>query len=80
MSDKNSSQNKRYYIDDKVYLTKKEVECLYWLAMGKSSSEISMILGNSERTIESHLAKCKAKMNCYKATTLVLKARDLGFI
>ena len=71
---------KRFYFDSKQYLTNKEVECLRWVGQGKSLTEVAMILGNSERTVESHVSHAKEKLQCYKMTQLVLRARELGFI
>lgn len=55
-------------------LTHREVSCLYWLSIGKSSEEIGIILGISKRTVDSHLCKAKKKLNCMKMTSLVSKA------
>lgn len=50
----------------KMYLSKKEIECVNWMIKGKSSSEMAIILGISKRTIETHMNSIKRKLNCYK--------------
>lgn len=47
---------KNEYIDKEVHLTEKELECLKWAMAGKSSWEISMILGCSTNTVNFHIS------------------------
>jgi DNA-binding CsgD family transcriptional regulator len=61
-------------------LTYKELECLAWLCMGKSSEEIALILNRSKRTIETHINNMKIKLNCTKATSLIYTAVSLGLL
>ena len=68
----------RFFIDDKVYLTMREAECIYWLAKGKSPSEIAIILSCAQRTAETHINNAKNKLQCYKQTTLVRAAVNFG--
>jgi DNA-binding CsgD family transcriptional regulator len=71
----------RYFVDgDYIYLTAREVECLDWLAKGKSSSEIALILNIKQRTVEKHIESAKLKLNCNKSTSLIYKAVKLGII
>ncbi|KZN60399.1 helix-turn-helix transcriptional regulator [Pseudoalteromonas luteoviolacea] len=44
-------------------ITKREKDCLLWACEGKTSWEISQILGVSERTVNFHLANCIEKTN-----------------
>ncbi|OCQ19228.1 hypothetical protein A7985_21075 [Pseudoalteromonas luteoviolacea] len=46
-----------------VAITKRERDCLLWACEGKTSWEISQILGVSERTVNFHLANCIEKTN-----------------
>ena len=71
---------KRFYLNDRTYLTLKEAACLAWCVQGKSAGEIAIILGSSKRTIESHLEKLKLKLGCYKQTDLVRIALQLGIL
>lgn len=44
-------------------LTKRERECLHWVSKGKTSWEVSTILGISERTVNFHIQNCMRKTN-----------------
>lgn len=58
-------------IDEDVYLTKKEIECLKWHHQGKTAWEIAIIMNNSARTIEKHFENIKVKLNCNKLTKVI---------
>jgi DNA-binding CsgD family transcriptional regulator len=45
-------------------LTKREWQCLYWLAQGKTLEETAIILGIALRTIKAHVINIKEKFNC----------------
>ena len=61
-------------------LTQRECEILSWVANGKTSSEISIILSLSNHTIKAHLNKSMHKMDCVSRPQLVAKALRLGLI
>ena len=61
-------------------LTKREVECLVWTAQGKTSWEISLILGISESTVNFHLKNTMRKLGVYSKTHAVAKTLVLGLI
>lgn len=44
-------------------LTKREQECMHWVSKGKTSWEVSTILGISERTVNFHIQNCMRKTN-----------------
>ena len=44
-------------------LTSRELECLQWVAEGKTSWEVSQILGVSERTVNFHISNVMQKTN-----------------
>jgi hypothetical protein len=44
-----------------LYITKKELECLHLLAIGKTMKEIANVLNISSRTVEDHLNNIKFK-------------------
>ena len=48
----------------KPILTKRELECLYWLNYGKTVPEIALILQISYRTVEKFISNIKCKFNC----------------
>jgi DNA-binding CsgD family transcriptional regulator len=56
-----------------LYVTKKELECLHLLVIGKTMKEIANILNISSRTVEDHLNNIKFK------TGLTYKSQLVGF-
>ena len=46
-------------------LSERELECLEWVSLGKTSWETAIILGVSERTINFHLLNAAKKLNVY---------------
>jgi DNA-binding CsgD family transcriptional regulator len=76
----NTSDKQKFYLRDNIYLTNREYQCLKWLAYGKSSFEISIICGISQRTVEGHLRNMLQKFDCHKTTHLVYKATKLGIL
>lgn len=58
-------------------LTKRESECLQWCAEGKTSWEISKILGISERTVVFHFQNAARKLGVSSRTQAVVKAIGL---
>ncbi|MBI5584607.1 MAG: autoinducer binding domain-containing protein [Deltaproteobacteria bacterium] len=55
-------------------LSKREIEVLSWLKEGKSSWEISVILGISENTVNFHIKNIKRKLNSTKRMQAVAVA------
>lgn len=47
--------------DRDMELTEREVECLYWIAEGKTSDEIAVILGISRNTINNYITSVMRK-------------------
>lgn len=68
------------YKIERVSLTKRETECLSWTAAGKTSWEISVILGISESTATFHLRNASAKLKASNRTHSVAKALHFGLI
>jgi DNA-binding CsgD family transcriptional regulator len=66
--------------DTDLFLSSRERDCLKWVARGKTSNEIGIILGISPRTVEEHISNCKTKFKCSKLTSLIYKAAKLGLI
>lgn len=56
--------NRIYIKDTGLYLTKRELECLHWLSMGKPMDHIAMILSITTRTVKAHIANVKSKLDC----------------
>lgn len=49
--------------DNISLLTNRERECMFWISQGKTSWEVSVILGISERTVNFHVQNCIRKTN-----------------
>lgn len=52
-------------------LSKREFECVSWIANGKTSSEVSQILGISERTVNFHVNNSMEKLDAVNRTHLI---------
>jgi len=61
-------------------LTKREIECLVWATEGKSSWEISKILGCSEHTAIFHLKNASGKLGASNRYQAISKAMLSGII
>jgi LuxR family quorum sensing-dependent transcriptional regulator len=61
-------------------LTRRERDALQWIAAGKTSWEISAILGLSERTINTVIAGAMTKLDAVTRTQAVVNAIRLGEI
>jgi LuxR family transcriptional regulator, quorum-sensing system regulator LasR len=61
-------------------LTKREKECLQWMASGKSTWEISKILCCSEATISFHMVNIRTKFGVTSKTAAVFKAMRIGLL
>lgn len=55
-------------------LSPREMQCLAWLAHGKTMAETGSILGISKRTVVHHLEEAKAKLDAVNVTQAVAKA------
>ncbi|MBP1853103.1 transcriptional regulator VisN [Rhizobium halophytocola] len=55
------SVSTRQRADREFELTERELECLYWIAEGKTSDEIAMILGISRNTINNYITSVMRK-------------------
>ena len=60
--------------DNDILVTARELDCLKWMAAGKTAWEASVILGISERTVRFHLNAAREKLNCITTTQAVAKA------
>lgn len=61
-------------------LTEREIDCLNWTAAGKTSAEISDILGLSEHTVNHYLNRATRKLDTVNRTQAVAKALRTGII
>lgn len=61
-------------------LTKRELEVLSWVMVGKSSWEISKITSCSEATVNFHIANVRQKFNVNTRQQALVKAISLGLL
>lgn len=57
-----------------IIVSAREIDCLKWMAAGKTAWEVSAILGISERTVRFHLNAAREKLQCTTTTQAVAKA------
>ncbi len=60
--------------------TAREIECLRWCSMGKTSSEIATIVGLSEHTVNHYLISSARKLECTNRIHAVANALRHGLI
>jgi len=63
-------------------LTERELTCLQWVAIGKTSWETGRIMGLAERTINFHIQNACRKLGVHgrqAAITMALQTGQLGF-
>ena len=60
--------------DKAIIVSAREIDCLKWMAAGKTAWEVSTILGISERTVRFHLNAAREKLQCITTTQAVAKA------
>ena len=60
--------------ESQMLVSARELDCLKWVAAGKTAWEASIILGISERTVRFHLNAAREKLNCLTTTQAVAKA------
>jgi len=61
-------------------LSKREVACLRWAAIGKTDREIAMIIGLSHATIRYHIQRAGQKLDSINRAQTIFKAGQLGFL
>ncbi len=63
-----------------ISLTRREKECLQWVAQGKSSWDIGVILGISELTATFHIKNAMRKLGTNSRIAAIVRAIRLGCI
>lgn len=58
-------------------LTSREIEALRWASIGKTYSEVAMIMGITESTVKFHIGNLIAKLGVVNAKHAIKKASDL---
>lgn len=61
-------------------LSERELQCMEWVSAGKTSWEIGLIIGLSERTVNFHLFNACRKLNVYGRQAGVAQALRLGLL
>ena len=61
-------------------LTVRELDCLRWMAVGKTTWEISRILSISESGVNFHISNLRNKFGVNRRNDVVLKAIRTGII
>lgn len=68
------------YLPVNTVLSPREIECLNWVAQGKTDHEISIILGCSHAGVRYHLARVGVKFGSANRTQSVFRACQLGYL
>jgi DNA-binding CsgD family transcriptional regulator len=66
--------------EDRPHLSARELECLRWVALGKDTSEIAIILNISSHTTRDYLKSARHKLDCVTSAQAVTKAVQLGLL
>lgn len=61
-------------------LTRREIECLHWTALGKSHQDIAVILSLSEFTVRDYTKSARLKLGCATLSAAVTRAGHLHII
>jgi len=72
--------DKQRWIPPDICLSKREIECLRWAAVGKTDGEIATILSRIFATILFHIHNSAVKLNAVNRSQTVFKAGQLGFL
>jgi len=61
-------------------LSRREVQCIYWMSLGKNDPETAGILGISAVTVRGYLEAAKRKLDVTSRPALTLRALALGLL
>ena len=70
----------RQWLPADCQLTKREIECLRWAAVGKTDKEISLILARSHATVRFHIQNAGEKLDAVNRSQTIFKAAQLGYL
>lgn len=68
------------YLPPPCQLSPREVECLSWVAQGKTDYEISIILGCSHAGVRYHITRACERLGAVNRAQSVFRASQLGYI
>jgi DNA-binding CsgD family transcriptional regulator len=66
--------------EDRPHLTARELDCLRWVARGKDTTEIAVILNISPHTTRYYLKSARYKLDCVTSAQAISKAVKLGLL
>ncbi len=72
--------DQRNWIPKDCSLSKREVQCVSWAALGKTDREIATILSRSCATVRFHLHNAAKKLDAVNRSQTVFKASQLGYL
>lgn len=61
-------------------LSKRELQCMFYIVRGKTNKQIAEILKLSKRTIDFYMENIKNKLGCQSKNELIIKAIDAGHL
>mgnify|MGYP001824746145 CR=1 FL=1 len=70
----------RVSAQDLSYLTDRQIDCLSWIARGKTIAETAQILDLSIHTVREHLREITRRLNASNTTQAVALACELGIV
>ncbi len=68
------------YAINKYHLTKRELECLHYVALGNTDEQIAKIMGIGRWTVVDHIKNAKIKLQCPNRASAVGRAVACGLI
>jgi DNA-binding CsgD family transcriptional regulator len=68
------------YLPSECILGARELQCLRWIAFGKTDYEIAIILGCSNATVRYHIKRIYQKLDANNRAQAVFRACQLGFL
>ncbi len=70
----------KFYLDEKSYFTKRELDCAKRLVVGDTAKEVARYLTLSPRTVETYIENIKRKTKCHYKSQLIRELVKLGVI
>ena len=62
------------------YLSPRQIECLSWVAFGKTTEEISLIIERSRHTVNYHISEAMKNLNVHSRVAAAVEASSLGLL
>ena len=83
ISPEKAEKNVCYTVDetfDRLPLSPRQEECLYYMVRGKTSKETARLLGIGHRSVEKNVERLKFKLGCLTKGDLIEKSFETGFV